>query len=369
MVGVAAALVPALSFAAYLNAGSNIYVAGTEASSQNAYVAGGVVSVSSPVGGDLLAAGANVFVSGKVAQDLMIGGGTVNVIGASAQDARIAAANITLSAALSGEAFLAGAQIVVAPGTTIAKDSYLFGGAVTFGGNEAGNLTISGGDIRIDGAVNGDVLIKRANKVTLGSNAVIKGALTYSAPEPLIREDGAQVTGSITFNKTEARTSASSGQGFFAAFATMWLLAKFIAILAMVYLFWYARRNDARAVIEHARGRFWRSLFQGFAFAVLVPVAAVILLFTVIGAIPAIVGILVYIAVLIITTPFAAIFAASFLAKARSELRWYHLFFGALIFFIIGIIPIVGWIANCIMYLAALGGIARILGLKFKENG
>jgi hypothetical protein len=366
--GFAVAVVPMLSFAAYLQAGSNVFVTPTDAPTGNAYVAGGNVEVMNPVGGDLLAAGGTVSVSGKVGQDIMVAGGTVNIVSASAQDVRVVGGNITIGGKFTGELAVAGGQITVLPETTIANDSYVGGGTVNFGGNEAGNLTIAGGAVRIDGVVAGNLTITKAKQVTIGSHAVIKKNFEYTAATQAVMEQGAQVTGQTVFHQAAPPAPRNGALWAFAGIVTAWFFIKFIVALTAAYLLWYLRKKDMQSILEAVQTSFWRELLRGFSFMVLIPIAVIIAFVTIIGAIPALVALLVYIAVLVLASPIAFIFTASLFKKNSMEIAWYHILLGALVFCIVGIIPFVGWIACFVVYLVSLGGLVNVFKLKFRRS-
>lgn len=369
LAGVAVTLVPAISLAAYVSAGASVVLPPAPAGGANAYLVGGIVNAENQVNGDLLAAGGTVIITSKAQGDIMAAGGTVNILGASAQDVRVAGGNVTVGGNFTGELMAAGGSVTVTPQTTIAKDSYIVGGTLNFLGFESGALTLAGSDIRIDGTVNGNVIVNKANKVTIGSLAVVRGGLEYSAPVPVVIEQGGQVLGQTTFHKIE--TPAQSNAGFvFASFITILAIVKFLAALTAAYLLWYLRRKDMIAVIEDMCERFWKNLLYGFAFLVLVPVAAIILFVTVIGSIPAIVALLVYAALLVLATPVALLVATSGLLQLfkrnKTALTWYLILIGSLIFSLVSIIPFVGWIICLIIYLVSLGGLFSVLKTKFQ---
>lgn len=365
-VGCAAVVVPTLSLAAYMRGGSNVFLTPADAPAGNVYVAGASVDVTAPVGGDLLAAGGTILISGRVAQDIMAAGGTINIVGASAQDVRVAGGNVTIGGKFSGEVAVGGEQITILPDTTIASDSYLGGGTIVFAGNESGNLTIGGGEVRIDGVVGGDLIVSKASKVTLGAHAVIKKNFEYTASSPVVAETGAQVLGQTVFHQAAAPEANKSAQRAILGFITGWLIIKFLITLTAAYLLWYLRRNDALGVIDASRSHFWRELLRGFSFLILVPIAVVIAFITIIGAIPAFVALLVYIAALVLATPFAVIVTASLLRKDRVGLAWYHILLGSLILSVATLIPFVGWMACFIVYLAALGGLLTVIKARFR---
>jgi len=370
LVAVFACVAPGVSEAAYFKTGKSVVVGSSAAISDNVYAAGASVSVSAPVEGDLLAAGGTLYLSGQVSQDIMAIGGTVIVAGSSAEDIRLIGGNVTVSGSYSGEAVIAGGQVAVMSGTTITKDSYLAGGSVTFGGNEAGNLKIAGGAVYVDGTVGGNLTVKGGKEVTIGPNAVIKGNFDYTAQNKATIENGAQIVGTTTFH--EAPAPAATAGGFFKSFAvilTIGWIAKFLMVLTAAYLLWYVMRSDMVETVKRITSGFWKELLRGFVILVAMPIAAIIALATIIGVLPGLVGLLLYGALLIASAPVAGIVTASLLKKLKTDLRWYHILLGALVFEVVKLIPFVGWIAAFIVYLLSVGAFAMVLKQRFGKRG
>lgn len=364
--GVAAVAVffPAVSLAASMNFGQNVAVEGTSVAQGNAYAAGAMVTVSGLVNGDLLTAGGTIISSAKVNGDIMAAGGTVTMVGVTAQDARVAGGNVTVGGALTGELVAAAGNLVIVPGTTIVKDSYLAGGSVNFSGSEAGNLNISGGDIYFNGTVNGNVTIARANKVTIGSHAVIKGALEYSALTPATIAGGANIAGTPVFHEIQNTAQANGWFGALSGIVTVGWFLKLLIVLVAAYLLWYCFRSDVLAVLERSRARYGTSLLHGFLLFIAAPVAIIIAFVTVIGAIPGLIALFAYLILLILAAPLAAIMTAMLLRQGKTDLRWYHILLGAVVIDLVGLIPFIGWIACALVYLAALGAVAGVAARK-----
>ncbi len=365
---VLAVLLPAFAGAAYLGGGPNVLTAGADTASTNAYIAGASVDVAGPVGGDLYVAGANVLVTGSVSRDLTAAGATLNLVGPSAANVRAAGANVTLTSAVKGEVAIVGGQITVAQPSAIGQDAYLAGAAVNFLGNDAGDLTIAGGNVVIDGTVNGNLMITKATKVSFGPHALVKKNFTYSAPTAAVMDPGARVMGETVFHALPVPARSATAWGTLFGILTVWFLVKFVSLLLLAYLLWYGRPRDSRRVIELVKARFSRELLRGFALFVLVPVAAIIICFTVIGIAPAMIAMLIYVALLVIAAPYAFLFTGSLLWKGRTELRWYQVLAGGFVFMAVGIIPFVGWLVCGVVYLAALGGLAHTLGLRLGRD-
>lgn len=362
-----AALMPLVTFAAYFNAGKTVDIGASQAVDQNAYVAGGTVTVSAPVAGDLLAAGGTVFVSSKVEGDIEAAAGTLIMTGITAQDVRVAGGNVTVGGAIAGELAAAGGQLSVAPSTTIAKDSYLRGAAVAFSGDEAGNLDVAGSQVVIAGTVEKDLTITAAKSVTIAKGAIVKGNLDYTSPVAATVEPGAEIAGTTTFHQAAAPAKAEH-QGWlgpFAALFTFLALMKFLTGLAVAYLLWYVFRKDAVAMLHEATSRFWPSLLRGFVFLVAVPVAVIVAFVTIVGGMVGVIAALAYAALLLLGVPASVMFASSLLMKCRTDLRWYHLLFGAVVLALVALIPFIGWLACFIVWLAAFGATLAVLGRRF----
>lgn len=348
---VGALLVPALSFGAYWQAGENVSVTALQPVQDNAYLAGSILTVSGSVGGDLFAAGSSVSISGKVNGDVMAAGSMVNIVGVKAEDVRVAGSSVNLSGTVSGELLAAGAQVIVAADTQIAKDTRIAGSVLNFNGKSAGNVYLYG------------------EKVTIGPGAVIKGDLNYSSPNEAAIDPGAQISGKVNFDKTEARGTQDKNvvrSAVTGAFTAIFFL-KLLAMLLAAYLLWYLRRKDSAEVVQHAISKFGASLLRGFIFLVVVPAAIIVLFFTVIGFPIGIFAALIYAALLMLACPFSILFASSLIMKRKMDLRWYHILLGAVVLALVNMVPVIGWIAGFVIYLATLGSLLAVLRTKFKR--
>lgn len=362
-----AVLFPMVSSAASMQSGPNVSVNGTSVAQGNAYAAGGTVAVSGVVNGDLLVAGGTIVSSAKVNGDVMAAGGVVTLVNTSAQDVRVAGGNVTVGGSITGELFAAGGSVVVISGTTIAKDSQLSGGSVSFSGDEAGNLKISGANVYFDGTANGNITIDRATKVTVGPHAVIKGVFEYTASAAAAIDDGAHIAGTPIFHELQKATQESAGKSAaaFVGVFTAWWLSKLLILLTAAYLLWYLFRNDSLAVLDAARSSYGRSLLRGFIFFVVVPIASILAFITIIGAIPGVVALFVYGAILALTAPLAALFTAALLWKGKTDLHWHHILLGTFVIHLVWLVPVLGWIAYALVYLGVLGATVNILKGKF----
>ncbi len=372
--GIAAVFVVAASFAvptvraAYFGTGRNVTLDAPAVVDQNVYAAGTDVSVSAPVTGDVFAAGDVVYISSRVTGDIMALGSTVMIQGAEAQDVRVAAANLTVGGAFSGELLAAGASVTVTPGTTIAKDSYIAASDLSFDGDASGTLYVMGGTVYFDGTTRGNLVIKNAKEVTIGPDAMIGGNLEYTAPRAASIAQRARIGGTTLFHQAQTR-DAHNAWAPFLAILTLWWLVKLAIILAGAYLLWYAFKKDVTSIASRVVNGFWKELLRGFLVAVALPIASVIAIFTVIGALPGVVALFAYAAVMIAAVPMAGIVSATIIWSRRKEaLRWYHILLGTIALPIVALVPFVGWIVACAVYLASFGALTLFLSERIMKR-
>ena len=171
-------------------------------------------------------------------------------------------------------------QIVLTGRLTIATDetvdtASILNGPATIDGAVREDLFVLNGDTVISGTVSGDVVVVNGS-VTVRSGAEVGGDLvTQQAPTI---EDGATVRGDRRSVSTELDAEAIGFAGRFA-----WWLGYTVSVLVLgVLLLAFAPRLD-EALVAAIRGQLGSSIGWGAAAFFLLPVAAVILLLTVVG--------------------------------------------------------------------------------------
>jgi len=272
------------------DAGETYTLPVSETVTDNLYAAGGNVNIDGAVDGDLLTAGGNVSLTGDVAKDAMVAGGTINITGSIGEDLRVAGGNITVGGNVGGEAVIAGGQITFLSGGRVGGDLTANGGSIRIDVPVGGNVIANGGDVYINSEIEGNVTV-RAGKITLGPSAVVEGNVEYYSEVEAQIDEGAVVEGEITFNMVER--PEAKGKGVF-AFAAGFALLKSSIVAASALLVVYLWKKWAHDFVRDATGKFWKSTLYGFAALVLTPIAAIIFLVTIVGAIPAVLILLMY---------------------------------------------------------------------------
>ncbi len=355
-VGVATLLlaVPLLAFAADFRAGDQPSIKSGETVNNDVYMVGGTVTSAGTVDGDLLAGGGTITISGPVNGNVMAAGGDVTVIGNVSSNVRVAGGNVVVQGAVKGDVLAAGGTISI-DGAKVGRDLAVAGGTVHIDAPVSGSVKIAGGNIYLNSTINGDVSV-RANKLTLGSGAVINGRLNYTSPQELTRESGAVTKGPVNFTPGQPRQNKAALAGVITA-VIIW---KFIALLVCALIIGLFFKRYAKEVTDHVVAEPAGELGRGLVIFIVYPIVAILLLITVVGIPLGLIGLLSFGALLLLTWIISAIVLGSILSRyffkhEVHQVTWQTILLGTVVYAIIGLIPVIGKLFEFLLLLAVLG--------------
>ncbi len=203
------------------------------------------------------------------------------------------------------------------------------------------------------------------SSLKIADRAKIGGNLEYRSSKPIDVADGV-VGGEIVFKEitalnfatqeTEPTTSTVTVGTVFMkiwSFLTL-LIIGVVLLLAIPYSF----RNTTEIVTKS----YWKSLALGLVFLIVAPVAAVMLMLTVVGFKLALVLFVAVALGWLVAKLYAGYVLGSFILKPRTKTtcfwpEFWRLFIGFVILFVVGLIPMIGLLVNWIVAFAALGGL------------
>ncbi|MCH7883512.1 hypothetical protein IIA95_03815 [Patescibacteria group bacterium] len=342
----------------------NVIVGGSQ-KYHNLYVAGGSVVINKKILGDLFSAGGSVNVAGEVENDLFAVGGNVSVSSPVGDDARLVGGNLVINAPIGGDVLAAGGTISISEGADIGGDFWAAGGVVNISSAVAGNVKIAGGEIFINGVIGGVVEVRADKKLTFGPQSRVTGPIVYYGRSEAIVQDGAQV-GPIEFKSVQKQKwfpiIAGLSIFFFLKLATV-----LIAGLILLTLF----RKTSLAIVSSVYNNFWTNLGVGIVGVFAVPIAATLLMVTVIGVYSGIVLIVWFTAVTLIGGLFAVMLTGAIIEtwikkKKEIQLSWFTVLWGVLAGGLLILIPFVGWLVVLLLYLVTFGAILRATKQKFE---
>lgn len=345
---------------------------------EDVYLAGGNVTIQQDVEGDLFIAGGNVTVNGIVNGDLFIAGGTVILNGSVTDDLRMIGGSLSLNGNVDGDMIVLGGSVDLNKEIVVAGDLVVLAGSANVYGTV--NRSIRGimGRLTLGGTVNGDVDVRVTEKLVLLNSAHIFGNIKYFAPEK-IEDHGGLIDGELSFNEI-----LSSGEkvkeGVKKFFNKGYLVGKlwsfFALLLVGLFMIWLVP-NGLQRTSDQIKKEPFKSFGMGFLVFVVGGMASMISIFTVIGVQLG----FIMMAFLFILGELARVISAYWLgtliihttsAKKVSSRRLFWIHFGVLalglfLMKLIGMIPMVGWIAGFVFLMMGAGAWFMIARANYRQ--
>lgn len=357
--------------ASVFEAGKSVTIPKTELEADNLYLAGGQVTFSTTAQKDIVAAGGTVIVGGQVYGDALLAGGNVMVLNDVRGDIRAAGGQVHISGLVGGDVLAAGGSVTIEPGAVVAGDVMVAGGAVDIEGTVNGQVSAYGGNVTVNSTIAGPVSIKAGKSVMFGEKAVLGNGVSYAAPAEAIVVPGAKIGDNVTFLKQGANMDGRSLRGIFFAILGFLFVAKFIAILVAALVMVLVFGSFSQTLSERTLAHFWKKTLVGFVTLIVTPVAIVLLGITLIGIYLAMFLGLVYLMALVLASVYMCVLAGGILSKwIRKDIRadWKWTILGTVAVFLLTFVPIVGWMIDFFLMLAALGAVTLSIHRDAKEK-
>jgi cytoskeletal protein CcmA (bactofilin family) len=247
---------------------------------ENLYVAGGTVRVESEVEKDLVAAGGTVTVDRLVKGDATLAAGAVAVRGAVLDDVRAAGGTVTIDGAVGGDLVAAGGTVELTPRAAVRGRTWLAGGTVRVDrAHVLGDLKVGAATAVIGGRVDGTVRVA-AGDISVGPGAEIRGDLVYTSPHPPRVDPAAKILGAVTMRRSPPLESARHVARVLTVLLRSVLFLGAAVTGIVVYLLFPRFTVGAAGTIGREP---WRSAAVGLLVLVATPVAAFILILTLVG--------------------------------------------------------------------------------------
>jgi len=327
-------------------------------------IAGKNVKIDGEIGGDLLCGCRSLVIKGKIANSVFNFSQYCDASGEVKGSLTTFCQNLSLSGKVGRNLTAFSADLFINREAVIEGQLTAFVGELDLEGEVKRGVVAKCEEVIISGKITGDVKIE-ADKLNILEGAVIDGNLEYKSPRQAKIDPKAKIFGEVKWTEKEKKDKKKGFYreiGFFNSALFAGNLATGLVLIALFRKRWERSKN--------AIGQsFLKSLGLGFVLAVCVPIAAVLLLITVIGiplSLLTIVayGILFYLAKLVFSTTVGGWIFGIFRKDARISLFWAFLA-GYLVFWLLTGFPVLGTILYILAFLVGFGGI--ILGNR--ENG
>lgn len=203
-------------------------------------------------------------------------GGNVDISQAVQGPVIAAGGNVTVNAPVDGNVALAGGNVELGSAAAISGNATMAGGTIAVNGSIKGNLHAAAGRIRINGPVAGNTSIA-AGTLELGPDARIQGTLIFRGQE-LHRDPAAQVVGRVEQLpgrwRWHERTAAQR-------LAHGWIWTAVLMVLAALIA--AALPGASHRMAQELRERPWITPLLGIVALTSIPIAAVLMMITIIG--------------------------------------------------------------------------------------
>ena len=330
------------------------------------FAAGCPLHIAQPVTGDLLAASCDLEVGSAVAGDAALAGGSVRLDTSVGGGLYAAGGKVYLTGSVGRNVRAAGGHVQIGPDAKISGNVSVAGGDVAMRGTVKGYLQVAGGHVLIDGPVEGDV-VASGGQVELGPNARIGGKLQYRTND-FQRDPAAKVGGSV---EALAVRHAMGGDGtpWRARSGGRWIWSA--GVMLMAALLAAAAPTASARMAGELRTHPWLALLWGLVAFACIPVAALLLLITIIGIPLAILAILLFVALLLAGQAVTAASIADLVLRryrpadaARAAWRAGFAILAALALALLVRVP---WLGGLVALVAVLVGIGVIAAWVFRR--
>jgi len=332
----------------------------SEVVNENYFATGETIQISGTVNGDVYAVGGNILIDGTINGDLLAVGGTLQIGGKIAGNVRVAGGQISVSGDIGKNVSAAGGQI------TFDDSAKLLGSITAAGGNidvktqVPGSLEIGGGNLIINNKVGKNVNFAGGN-LQLGSLADVGGNVTYYSETAALITDGAKIKGETKQNlpPKEFKEAREAGKRSGPAFFRFWMMTGFFSALVIGLLLAKFVPGFTQKTADNIKSKFLANLGIGFIAVVVTPIAVFILFVTLLGIPLGFILLMGYLFVIYVAKIFVAVFAGQLITRRafKTKSLYLDILFGLMIFYLLGFVPILGWIVQTVFVLASVGSI------------
>lgn len=360
ILGLAICLLPLSVGAFVVQNGDYAEVKDSETVDGNYYFAGDTLDVRGAVLGDVICAGNKINISGKVEGDVICAGSSITISGEVKGSVIFVGNDLEVSGNVYHNVRFAGSSLTLARTANVGWDANFFAEKVSASGKIEKNLHGAAQLVNIYGNIGKDVNLemfpyssdKNQPALIIASDAKVDGDLYYRAIT------SASFSTSSVLGKVE-RTEPQRNQTDYGNLAMNKLLALCsLLVIGLLLILLFPKRLKEMA--DHQPADFWKALFRGFLILTAIPVAIIILLFSVIGIPLALIILALYIPGLFLASVASAIMIGMALSRilikkqpVKSPIL--EMILGVVIIWILFMIPVIGIIFRIVSIFTGFG--------------
>ncbi len=343
-----------------VRSGEKISIDSTQILKGDFYGFAPVVTLSGSADNDVYIGGGTVTVNAPIKEDLTIVGGVVQVHGDVGDDLRVIGGDVTLGKAVKGDVVVLGGSLTVLSTASIEGDVLFLGGNLSVEGDVVGGIHGTSDTVRINSKVGGDILYTATNSFVLGDKADIRGAITYTSMQDIVRAQDAHVTGII--HRAEAKIEANTN------LLKMLMLEGCMLLFGSLALFLVCRKRIQSSITDPSAGISVTGLVGLGVFLVL-PFVGVIFVVSVVGLFVGIALLVLYVLMVTLALLCSGILAGYYIQKAftkKTNITLGTVLCGVFGLVFLSVVPVVGGLLLFACVIISLGKISQMLYQSFR---
>ena len=339
-----------------LRVGNNISVEENQIVDGDYYVSAGLIGktvMSGTVSGDMSAFGASTIINGDIGSDALIFSGISQLHASVTDDVRIVGGEVTIAGDVGGDVFVIANTLSILSTARVGGDVFFFGGDAVIEGDVEGSILGKAQSFDINAHVGKNVDVVAYSKIEFRDNTNIDGFVRYTSFTPLLRSQGAVISGEIQksdFSKTTINEHSRKV-----------VTSIFIVLFAILSLYLLAKR-EIEIVIKSIEESYFPDFLTGLAIVFLGPIIAIVLMVTVlglfVGIIVATILVLLYILGFLLTSVVLGVFTLRFFYK-NASVSLASIILGVIIAQLLTFVPVIGILILFVVYIATVGALAR----------
>ncbi|MFC1955751.1 polymer-forming cytoskeletal protein [Chloroflexota bacterium] len=352
---------PVLAFE--VRQGDTVTIASGEVVNDDLYFAGGDIVIDGTVNGDIFAVGRSITINGKVNGGVSFGGQTATINGEITNGLRFGGQTIIMNGRIGRDLVVGCSQLSVLSTGRVDGDLIFGAGTAQVNGTIGDSILGGVGEVTLTNNVGGDIALT-VDRLAITSSAVIQGNLKYTSPNEASIQSGAIISGDISHLIPDKPEKAEMAKGIMAGIfgVIVWKILSYVMIFIIGIILILIVKKRMTLIQTAIQKSPWQTLGWGALILIATPIAAIIVMITVVGLPLGIISLLLWgIALYLCQVPVALLLGRLIIRQNRAldstGIMIGALALGLLILFVLRLIPIIGWIVGLLVVLFGLGAL------------
>ncbi|MSU74493.1 hypothetical protein EXS57_01805 [Candidatus Kaiserbacteria bacterium] len=331
----------------------------------NVYLAGISVVNTAPVQGDLTSIGGSVVAAGPVQGDSLLLAGSVGSRSSVAGDVRAVGGGVALEGSIEGD--LLGIGYSVYDSARTKGSTFIVAANASLVQGATGPVIIYGNNIALAGDFASTVRLVALGRVSLAPGTIIRGELSYEAPEEAVIPSSAVLLAGVEYTNASYLPDAGTSRILALVSIGFFLFARILGALILAGLLAGLFPKLAETIAERAYGESPRvillTMLLGFGIIVAAPVLIILLALTLVGGGIALLLFVLYTLLVLLSFLYAGILLGSMFARRfrkRETVLWRDGVFGMLALSLVTLVPSIGIFIVLVLGFFAAGALLLI---------